>query len=276
MTPVRVIDTQRLSTLAHEYEGEMVQFLGDLIAIPVENRHRGQAIQRIRQEMEKVAFDEIRIDSTGNILGRIGSGRCIVMMDAHADRGGDPHRGKLEDGYIYGPGCGVRAGMASMVYAGKLIHELGMYDDFTLWVVGSLQKDWLDFLKEDGIRPDGVLFTGPTNLRIHRGRHAAPGLTGAETGMPCRVEKHHSAWLPESHPLVRAAIATYEALFELPPVVDKWTASGRSAGWMGAPAVAFGPGEEIADERVPIHHLVKAAQFYAAFPMMFVDTVRRR
>jgi hypothetical protein len=29
-------------------------------------------------------------------------------------------------------------------------------------------------------------------------------------------------------------------------------------------------------ERVPIRHLVKAAQFYAAFPMMFADTVTRR
>jgi acetylornithine deacetylase/succinyl-diaminopimelate desuccinylase-like protein len=76
--------------------------------------------------------------------------------------------------------------------------------------------------------------------------------------------------------LVRAAIDTYEALFELPPVVDKWTASVRSAGLTGAPAVAFGPGKESADERVPIHHLVKAAQFYAAFPMMFVDTLRHR
>ena len=35
MTPTRVIDTHRLSILANEYERDMVQFLRDLIAIPV-------------------------------------------------------------------------------------------------------------------------------------------------------------------------------------------------------------------------------------------------
>ena len=89
--------------------------------------------------------------------------------------------------------------------------------------------------------------------------------------------------LDESHPLVQAAIATYEALFELPPVIGKWTSSTSgvgSMGLMGVPVIGFGPGdEEVAHgvgERVPIRHLVKAAQFYAAFPMMFADTVTRR
>jgi acetylornithine deacetylase/succinyl-diaminopimelate desuccinylase-like protein len=57
------------------------------------------------------------------------------MMDSHTDTVGvgdpkewawDPYQGKVEDGYIYGRGaCDQRAGMASMVYAGKLIKELG-------------------------------------------------------------------------------------------------------------------------------------------------------
>jgi acetylornithine deacetylase/succinyl-diaminopimelate desuccinylase-like protein len=42
------------------------------------------------------------------------------------------------------------------------------------------------------------------------------------------------------------------------------------------PTVGFGPGEEdVAHsviERVPIRHLVEAAQFYAAFPLAYVAT----
>jgi len=268
MTPTRVIDTQRLSTLANAYEREMAQFLRDLAAIGGENRHEGPLVQRIRQEMEKAGFDEIRIDSTGNIRGRIGSGGHVVMMEAQADTGG--------------------GGIASMVYAGKLIHELGMDDDFTLWVVGSAR---LSVLKENGIRPDCVLITEPTNLRIYRGQHWAPanGSTSGEngenhTGLPHGVEKHPPTWaLPESHPLVQAAIATYETLFELPPVVSKWTAGANGAGpqaSLAAPTIGFGPGEEEmangAGDRVPLRHLVKAAQFYAAFPMTFVGMLRRR
>jgi putative selenium metabolism hydrolase len=257
--------------------------------------------------------------------------------------------------------------MAAMVYAGKLIHELGMYDDFTLWVVGSVQKEecsglaWLYILKEDGIRPDCVLITEPTNLCIYRGERgrvefrirlrdndgdaaglareveglnqrlphdpilgagsiavteipgadaihgerlltmgetregaldevrALSGAEGAEieipvydrpsyTGLRYPMEKYYPAWvLDESHPLVQAGIATYEALFELPPVIGKWTAGASGAGsmaLMGVPAIGFGPGEEAMASNVG--HMVKAAQFYAAFPMTFVETARRR
>jgi putative selenium metabolism hydrolase len=308
----------------------------------------------------------------------------------------DPHQGKIEDGYIYGRGsCDQRAGMASMVYAGKLIHELGMYDDFTLWMVGSVQKEdcdglaWLHILKEDGIRPDCVLITEPTNLRIHRGQRgrmevevrlrgkscdsglpergdnpiakmahllheveqlnqrlkhdaflgkgsiavtgirsespsqctvpgacaihldrrltagesresalaeirALPGAENAEvsichygrpsyTGLRYSADKYFPAWtLAEKHPLTQAAIATYEALFELPPVVGKWSGSTNGVGTMGlgVPTIGFGPGEEesahTGNERVAIRHLVKAAQFYASFPLTYVETTRRR
>ena len=78
----------------------------------------------------------------------------------------------MEDGYVYGRGsCDQRAGMASMVYAGKLIQELGLLGDYTLYVVGSVQEEdcdglaWLYILKEDGIRPDCVVITEPSRLR---------------------------------------------------------------------------------------------------------------
>ena len=66
-----------------------------------------------------------------------------------------------------------------------------------------------------------------------------------------------------------------------PPVVDKWTFSTNgvaSMGLMGVPTIGFGPGEEevahSVGERVPIRHLVEAAEFYAAFPLIYVATVR--
>ncbi len=75
MPSTPTIDTARLATLAQSYEADIVQFLRDLIAIPGESGNEGPVIQRIRQEMEKVGFDEVRIDPMGNILGRIGSGK---------------------------------------------------------------------------------------------------------------------------------------------------------------------------------------------------------
>jgi putative selenium metabolism hydrolase len=185
LNTVSTINPARLAERAQAYQGDIVRFMRDLIAIPAESSHEGPVIARIRQEMEKVGFDEIRVDGMGNILGRIGSGKTVIMMDSHTDTvgvgdpkewGWDPYQGKVEDGYIYGRGsCDQRAGMVSMVYAGKLIQELGLSGDYTVYMVGSVQEEdcdglpWLYILKEDGIRPDCVVITEPSRLQIYRG-----------------------------------------------------------------------------------------------------------
>jgi len=51
-----------------------------------------------------------------------------------------------------------------------------------------------------------------------------------------------------------------------------------SMGVMGVPTIGFGPGEEdvahSVNERVAIRHLVEAAQFYAAFPLVYSSTMK--
>jgi putative selenium metabolism hydrolase len=201
MTPT--LDPARLAAMAQSYEADIVRFLRDLIAIPAESGHEGPVIQRIRQEMEKTGFDEILIDPMGNILGRIGSGERVIMMDSHTDTVGigdpkewawDPYQGKVEDGYVYGRGaCDQRAGMASMVYAGKLIKELGLLGGYTLWVVGSIQEEdcdglaWLYILKEDGIRPDCVVITEPSRLGIYRGHRGRMEIEVHLRGRSCHA-----------------------------------------------------------------------------------------
>ncbi len=198
-----VLNREKLAELAQSYEGQMVEFLRDLIAIPGESCQEGPVIARIRQEMEKVGFDEIRIDPMGNILGRIGSGKTVIAMDSHTDTVGigdpkewswDPYKGKVENGYIYGRGaCDQRAGMASMVYAGKMIRELGLVGDYTLWVVGSVQEEdcdglcWLYILNEDGIRPDCVVITEPSKLGIYRGHRGRMEIEVHLRGKSCHA-----------------------------------------------------------------------------------------
>ena len=198
-----VVKREELAALARKYEPEMVQFLRELVAIPAESSQEGPVIARIRQEMEKVGFDEIRVDGMGNILGRIGSGKTVIMMDSHTDTVGvgdpkewawDPYQGKMENGYIYGRGCcDQRGGMASMVYAGKMIKELGLSGDYTLWVVGSVQEEdcdgqsWLYILNEDGIRPDCVVITEPSKLGIYRGHRGRMEIEVHLRGRSCHA-----------------------------------------------------------------------------------------
>jgi putative selenium metabolism hydrolase len=121
---------------------------------------------------------------------------------------------------------------------------------------------------------------------------ALPSAAGAEvevleyarpsyTGLVYPMKKYYPTWvLEENHPLVQAAVHAYEALHNQPPIVDKWVFSTNgvgSMGTMGVPTIGFGPGEEdVAHsviERIPIEHLVQAAEFYAAFPLAYVATV---
>ena len=197
------LDRERIAAAAQACEADMVRFLRDLIAIPAESCHEGPVVERIRREMKQVGFDEIRVDPMGNLLGRIGSGKKIIMMDSHTDTVGvgdpnewswDPYKGKVEDGFVYGRGASdQRAGMASLVYAGKIIKQLGLLGDYTLYVVGSVQEEdcdglaWVYILKEDGIRADCVVLTEPTNLRVYRGHRGRMEIEVHIRGRSCHA-----------------------------------------------------------------------------------------
>ncbi len=205
---MRTIETirstrEKIKAAAQACEKDVVRFLRELIAIPAESCQEGPVIRRIQQEMEKVGFDEVRVDPMGNLLGRIGLGQKVIMMDSHTDTVGvgdirewsfDPFQGKVEDGFIYGRGaCDQRAGMASMVYAGKIIQELNLLGDYTLYIAGTVQEEdcdglsWLYILKEDKIKADCVVLTEPTNLRVHRGHRGRVEIEVHLRGRSCHA-----------------------------------------------------------------------------------------
>ncbi|MDD5557040.1 MAG: YgeY family selenium metabolism-linked hydrolase [bacterium] len=170
---------------ARGYRRRMVSFLRDLISIPSESRAEGKVIERIGGEMRDAGFDSVKVDGMGNLLGRMGGGKRIIAMDAHVDTVGvghraswrcDPYEGAIRGGRIYGRGAvDQKAGMASLVYGARLIRELGLWGDFTLYVVGSVQEEdcdglcWQYIIREDGLRPECVVITEPTNLGVYRG-----------------------------------------------------------------------------------------------------------
>ncbi len=179
-------DFARINELAREYEPHMTRFLRDMIRIPSESGQERDVVLRIKEEMEKVGFDRIQIDPMGNILGYIGTGRHLIAMDAHIDTVGvgnrenwefDPYEGFEDDECIGGRGASDQeGGMASMVYAGRIIKDLGLEGDYTLVMVGSVQEEdcdglcWQYIVKELGLKPELVVSTEPTDGGIYRGQ----------------------------------------------------------------------------------------------------------
>lgn len=192
----------RILERAYQEQGAIVQFLRDMIAIPSESMREKQVILRIKQEMEAVGFDEVFIDGLGNVIGRIGHGPTIIAMDAHVDTVGvgdpknwtvDPYKGAIKDGMVYGRGASDMEGsMASIVYGGKLIKDLGLEGEYTLYATGTVMEEdcdglcWQYILNEQVIpRPHVVLITEPTELRISRGHRGRMELNVTTRGVSC-------------------------------------------------------------------------------------------
>lgn len=180
------LDFDKINALAEEYKPQMTAFLRDMVRIPSESCDEEKVVARIAEEMKKVGFDKVEIDPMGNVLGSIGSGKHIIAMDAHIDTVGvgnidnwefDPYEGYEDDETIGGRGTSDQeGGMASMVYAGKIIKDLDLAGEYTLVVVGSVQEEdcdglcWQYIIKELGLKPDFVVSTEPTDGGIYRGQ----------------------------------------------------------------------------------------------------------
>ena len=186
---------------AEANRSHVARFLRDLIAIKSVSSKEEHVVLRIKEEMERCRFDEVTIDPMGNILGRIGKGKHVIALDAHVDTvdvgnpenwSVDPFQGAEKDGIIYGRGaCDMKGALASIVHGGKLIKELGLEDDYTLYVVGSVQEEdcdglcWQYIIDEDKIRPDVVVITEPTNLGVYRGHRGRMEIEVRTKGISC-------------------------------------------------------------------------------------------
>ena len=187
---------------AQSYRAEMSQFLRDMIRIPSESCHEREVVLRIKEEMEKVGFDKVVIDPMGNIEGYIGHGKHVIAMDAHIDTvgigdkrlwtEGDPYEGKEDDETIWGlGGSDQEGGMSAMVYAGKVIKDLGLEGDYTLIVTGTVQEEdcdglcWQYIVNELKLKPEFVVSTEPTSLRIYRGHRGRMEIRVETRGVSC-------------------------------------------------------------------------------------------
>ena len=81
--------------------------------------------------------------------------------------------------------------MAAMVYAGKIIKELGLNDQFTIYFTGTVMEEdcdglcWQYLLKEEKLKPEFVVITEPTNLNIYRGHRGRMEIRVEVKGRSC-------------------------------------------------------------------------------------------
>ena len=192
---------QQISRRAKELEGETARFLMDMVRVPSFSGKEKEVIQVIKGEMEAAGFDEVRIDGLGSIIGRIGDGPRVIAFDAHIDTvypgdlslwKFDPFTPKIADGQVWGRGTSDQeGGMACMVSAGKIIKELGLNHEFTIYFTGTVMEEdcdglcWKYLINEENIRPEMVVITEPTSLNLYRGHRGRMEMQIKVGGLSC-------------------------------------------------------------------------------------------
>ncbi len=197
----------KIETLAEEMNRDMVTFLSDIIRIQSYTSHETPAVERTLQELRKIGCDEVWMDSAGNAMGRIGTGKRIVLFNAHldtnevSDASNWPHpplEPTIKDGILYGLGASdCKGGVASIVYGAAILKKLDLLKDISVVVMGAtLEEDAEGFafralVERDGLRPEAVLLAEATDLTLRRGHRGRCEVHIRTTGKAVHASTPH-------------------------------------------------------------------------------------
>lgn len=182
-------------------ESRLLKFMKDIISIKSLSSEEGRVARRIAAEMKKLGYDSVRVDKMGNVIGRIGKGPIQIAIDGHIDTVDvgdlkawktDPFKPVVKNGCLYGRGTSdMKGGVASAIYAGALLKKIGFPKNVSLFITATVQEEdcdglcWQYLVKEEKLRPNVVVITEPTSLRIYRGHRGRMEIEVETTGVSC-------------------------------------------------------------------------------------------
>ena len=139
--------------------------------------------------MKELGYDEVTVDSMGNVIGRIGEGEKSILFDSHVDTvevndekewDVPPFSGEIVNGQLHGRGSvDMKSSIAASIYAGAIAKERGLNAGKTVYVSCTVFEEDCDgenlkhLFKELDLRPDYVVICEPSNNKIvlgHKGK----------------------------------------------------------------------------------------------------------
>jgi len=209
--------TEEVMQKIEDEKPKIVNLLSDLIEFKsiTGSSDEKKAAQYIKKTMQDFGYDEVFTDSIGNVIGKIGDGPKTILYDAHLDVvdvtkedwDTDPFKPVIKDDYIIGRGAMDDKGpLSSIIYAGKIIKDLNLAQDYTIYISASVSEETCEglalgsFIEEFDIKPDYVVIAEASNLKICRG-HRGRALVKAEfSGKSVHASMHKQG----DNPLDRA------------------------------------------------------------------------
>ncbi len=175
--------------LAPEIKKELVEFAQSLVRTKSLSGQEEAVIKLIEKKMIALGYDEVTIDSMGNILGRIGSGEKSILFDSHVDTvevkdeskwDFPPFSGDIVDGRLHGRGSvDMKSAVAASIYAGAIAKKMGFTSGKTVYVSCTVFEEDCDgenlkhLFKELDLKPGYVVICEPSDNVItlgHKGK----------------------------------------------------------------------------------------------------------
>lgn len=175
--------------LSPAFENDLIAFCQKLVQTQSYSGHEEPVIRLAEQKMKALGFDEVVIDSMGNLLGRIGNGPKSILFDSHLDTvevndadkwAVPPFGGQIVDGHLWGRGSvDMKSAAAASIYAAAIAKQNGLTDGKTIYVSCTVFEEDCDgenlkhLFKERQLRPDYVVICEPSSNKIalgHKGK----------------------------------------------------------------------------------------------------------
>lgn len=196
------MDYEKIRSKAQGYKQAMTKFLREIVEKPGESCGEKDHAQRILKEMQDLGFDQALINGQGSVIGYMGTGDRIIAFDGHIDTVGignidnwkfDPYKGFEDELHIGGRGVSDQlGGVVSAVYGAKIMKDLDLIPaGYKIMVTGTVQEEdcdglcWEYIIKKEGIRPEFVVSTEPTDGGIYRGQRGRMEIRVDVEGVSC-------------------------------------------------------------------------------------------
>src|SRR5687768_10893092 len=125
-----------LDLITPEIQQELIEFTQSLIRIKSMSGQEEEIIRFIEKKMKALGYDEVVIDSMGNLLGRIGNGEKSILFDSHVDTVAvndeaewdiPPFSGNIVCRLLLEKkNVDMKSSVASSIYSGALANTMGL------------------------------------------------------------------------------------------------------------------------------------------------------
>jgi putative selenium metabolism hydrolase len=170
-------------------QAELIAFTQSLVRTQSLPGQEEQVIKLIERRMKALGYDQVIVDSMGNLLGKIGHGEKAILFDSHVDTvevndaekwDFPPFSGEIAAGRMQGRGTvDMKSGAAASIYAGALARKLGLDSGKTVYVSCTVFEEDCDgenlkhLFKELNLKPGYVVICEPSDNKIalgHKGK----------------------------------------------------------------------------------------------------------